>query len=148
MTKKSPTKAANISSGARSVKLEDLFNGAASSSSLDQTKSPVKHSKEMVLTPAMLKNPKGSIKLANESVESKSQQSFLSNSNSTPQVSPPLLSSHLMDSMTSKLHKPDAQKQIVLNKEQFKQTLINLLQKDADFVNKIHSAYLDVINRT
>lgn len=141
--------AANRPSTGRLVKLEDLFNEVSSNNVRDQTPSKVKE--DMVLTPAMLKNPNGSVKLTNESSEFKAPQqqpSVNSNSNHTPQLSPPLLSSHLMDSMSSKLHKPDAHKQPILSMEQLKQTLVHLLQNNADFLHCIHSAYLNGVNRT
>jgi hypothetical protein len=134
----------NHPSGGRSVKLEDLFNGASSKDVRE--KNPIKQSDEMVLTPAMLKNT--NVKLSNDSVEYKGQQSLSNNSNNTPQLSPPLLSSHLIDSVSSKLLKPDAHKQPVLSMEQLKQTLVHLLQNNADFLHCIHSAYLNGVNRT
>ena len=151
-TEYSPVKGQSTS---RSVNLQDLFNGA-SQEHQQREKSPVKQSaEELVLTPAMLKNLKpGKVGLEENTESERSVNDLECPAIVGPivrQPSPPVLSTQLLSGVTSKLYKPDAykqQQQPVLSMEQLKQTLVYLLQNDADFLHHIHSTYVSVLQRS
>lgn len=129
--------------GSRSVNLQELFNGAAATTSgQPDAHGEPKPLEEMMLTPAMFKNLKpgraGEEELSAPCAPIKAEPPMR-------QASPPLLSQQLLHS--SKLFKPDACKQAALSMEQLKQTLVYLLQTDADFLHHIHSTYVNSLHR-
>lgn len=122
------------------------FNGTSSLKSLNQSNGEignVKPIKQELAQPG--DNPRQSLVI----VPSKETNSVnrLNNVISTNTTDCPKPMSSLPHALAAKLHKTNSDGPLHLTMEQLKQTLVYLLQNDADFLHTIHTAYVSQIKK-